>query len=83
MVTIVITSFLAGVIRKPLLCIAILLLCFPASGIIWVGLAAIIGAAIPVPAFLLDGEEAASGELPSDELDEDDYDYDYSYDERR
>ncbi|MBE6473571.1 MAG: chloride channel protein [Coriobacteriaceae bacterium] len=53
MVTVIITAFLAGVVRKPVLTIAILLLCFPLESIIWCGLAAIIGAALPVPSFLL------------------------------
>lgn len=57
MVTIVVASFLAGVVRKPVLTIAVLLLCFPVSGIIWMGLAAVIGASLPVPAFLLVKEE--------------------------
>ncbi|HAM15178.1 MAG TPA: chloride channel protein [Eggerthellaceae bacterium] len=53
MVTVTTTAFLAGVIRKPLLVLAILFLCFPAEGILWMGLAAIIGAALPIPrAFL-------------------------------
>ena len=57
MVTIVIASFVAGVVRKPVLTMAILLLCFPVAGIVWMGLAAIIGASLPVPAFLLTQEE--------------------------
>ena len=53
MVTVTVTVFLAGVLRKPLLTVAILLLCFPAEGIVWLGLAAVAGSVLPVPAFLL------------------------------
>ena len=49
MVTVVTTGFLAGVTRKPLLTLAILALCFPLDGILWGGLAAVIGAALPLP----------------------------------
>ena len=60
MVTVTTTAFLAGVIRKPLLVLAVLFLCFPAEGVLWMGLAAVIGAALPVPRALLNGE--AEGE---------------------
>ena len=53
MVTATATAFLAGVIRKPLMVLAVLFLCFPVEGLIWMGLAAIIGAALPVPKRLL------------------------------
>jgi len=53
MVTVTTTAFLAGVIRKPLLVLAVLFLCFPVQGIFWMGLAAIIGAALPIPSILL------------------------------
>ena len=53
MVTVTTTAYLAGVIRKPLLVLAVLFLCFPAEGVLWMGLAAIIGAALPVPRALL------------------------------
>ncbi len=53
MVTVTSTAFLAGVIRKPLLVLAVLFLCFPATGVIWMGLAAIIGATLPIPHVLL------------------------------
>lgn len=52
MVTVTATAFLAGVIRKPLLVLAVLFLCFPVVGVFWMGLAAIIGAALPVPRIL-------------------------------
>lgn len=53
MVTVTCTAFLAGVVRKPLLTLAVLFLCFPIEGLIWMGLAAVIGAALPIPrAFL-------------------------------
>ncbi len=53
MVTVTTTAFLAGVIRKPLLVLAVLFLCFPVEGVFWMGLAAIIGAALPLPRILL------------------------------
>ena len=53
MVTVTTTAFLAGVIRKPLLVLAVLFLCFPVNGLVWMGLAAIIGASLPIPSFLL------------------------------
>ena len=53
MVTVTATAFLAGVIRKPLLVLAVLFLCFPVAGLFWMGLAAIIGASLPVPRALL------------------------------
>lgn len=57
MVTVTATAFLAGVIRKPLLVLAVLFLCFPVSGLLWMGLAAIIGASLPIPQVLLPLEE--------------------------
>ena len=53
MVTVTTTAFLAGVTRKPLLTLAVLFLCFPVNGILWMGLAAIIGASLPLPAAVL------------------------------
>lgn len=53
MVTVTATAFLAGVVRKPLLTLAILFLCFPAEGLFWMGLAAVIGASLPLPRVLL------------------------------
>ena len=49
MVTVTTTAFLAGVTRKPLLTLAVLFLCFPAQGLLWMGLAAVIGASLPIP----------------------------------
>ena len=57
MVTVVTTGFLAGVTRKPLLTLAILALCFPLDGILWGGLAAVIGAALPLPRVLTANKE--------------------------
>lgn len=42
-------SLVAGVQRKPFVALALLLLCFPASSIVWMGLACLVGAAIPLP----------------------------------
>ena len=49
MVTVTTAAFLGGVTQKPLMTLAILFLCFPAQGLIWMGLAAIIGSALPAP----------------------------------
>lgn len=51
-VTVVTAAFLAGVTRKPLLTLAILVLCFPLDGVLWSGLAVIVGGSLPVPRFL-------------------------------
>ncbi len=51
-VTVTTAAFLGGVLRKPLVVLAILFLCFPADGILWMGLAAVIGATLPLPSSL-------------------------------
>jgi hypothetical protein len=53
MVTVTAAAFLAGVIRRPVLVIAVLFLCFPVESALWMGLAAIVGAILPVPRFLM------------------------------
>lgn len=53
MVTVTTTAFLAGVTQKPLLALGILALCFPMRGILFMGLAALAGAAFPIPAVLV------------------------------
>lgn len=64
MITVVVTAFLAGVLRKPVLAIAVLLLCFPANGIVWMGIAGIVGAYLPIPRFLLQkAEEPAAHDV--------------------
>ena len=60
-VTVTTTAFLAGVTRKPLLTLAILLLCFPLHGVLWSGLAAIVGAVLPLPRQLSEGLEERKG----------------------
>lgn len=57
MVTVVTSAYLAGVTRKPLLSVAILALCFPLTGILWSGLAAVVGGALPVPRAWLQPKE--------------------------
>lgn len=52
MVTVTTSAFLAGVTRKPVLAIGILALCFPLDGILWMGLAALAGALLPIPSAL-------------------------------
>ena len=39
----------AGIQRKPLMALALLLLCFPADSLIWMGLACLAGAYAPIP----------------------------------
>ena len=46
-------ALVAGVQRKPLIAVGLLLMCFPASGIVWMGIACVLGASLPVPAALL------------------------------
>ena len=58
MVTVTTTAFLAGVTRKPLLALGILALCFPLDGILWMGAAAILGSALPLPTLLAPDEAA-------------------------
>lgn len=53
MVTVTTTAFLAGVTKKPLLALGILAPCFPMRGILYMGLAALAGAAFPIPATLV------------------------------
>ncbi|MDO4806733.1 MAG: chloride channel protein [Coriobacteriales bacterium] len=53
LVTVTTAAFLAGVVRKPLIVLAILFLCFPADGIVWMGLATLIGATLPLPRALI------------------------------
>ena len=57
MVTVTASAYLAGVTRKPLLSVAILALCFPFTGIMWSGLAAVVGGTLPVPHTWLDSKE--------------------------
>lgn len=67
MVTVTATAYLAGVVRKPLLTLAVLFLCFPVEGLLWMGIAAIVGAALPVPRVLrvgyVAGNRARVGDL--------------------
>ncbi len=52
LVTITTSGFLAGATRKPLMSVAILVLCFPLTGILWSALAALIVGALPLPRIL-------------------------------
>lgn len=60
--TAVTTAFLAGVTRQPLLTLALLLLCFPIDGILWSGIAALIGAGLPLPAAIAPSQRGKGGE---------------------
>lgn len=57
MVTVTTAAYLAGVLRKPFVVLALLLLCFPLNGLLWMGVAAVIGATIPLPHALLAADE--------------------------
>lgn len=52
-VAITTAALVAGIQRKPMVAIALLLMCFPAKSLIWMGLACIIGAALPIPRIFL------------------------------
>lgn len=52
-VTVCVTSLVAGIMRKPFAAIALLILCFPLDGVLWMGLAAVLGAALPMPKAVL------------------------------
>ena len=49
-------AFLAGVLRAPVITVAILILVFPLPSVPWVGVAAVLGAALPLPAALVGKE---------------------------
>lgn len=59
-VTCVTTSLISAITRRPLLALGLLLLCFPAQGILWSGIAAFIGACIPIPAAILASDKHAA-----------------------
>lgn len=48
-VSVTTAATLSAIQRRPLLVLALLLLCFPLSNIIWLGIACIIGCALPIP----------------------------------
>ena len=48
-VAITTATLLGGVQRKPLAALALLLLCFPVESVVWMGIACVLGAALPVP----------------------------------
>lgn len=50
-------TLVAGVQRKPLVALALLLLCFPVDNLIWMGTACLVGSALPMPAKLLNAQE--------------------------
>lgn len=48
-VSVACATLVAGVQRNPWVALALLLLCFPARNIVWLGLACLVGAHLPVP----------------------------------
>ena len=51
-VTVVTSAYLGGMLRRPLLVLALLILCFPLRSIVWMGLACVIGSVLPLPSAL-------------------------------
>ena len=49
MVIIACATFMGGIMRKPVVAAAMLLLCFPLTGMVWGVLAAVIGSKLPLP----------------------------------
>lgn len=52
-VAITTATLMSGVQRKPLIALALLLLCFPVSSLPWMGAACLLGAAAPMPAAIV------------------------------
>lgn len=65
-VTVVTTALVACMTRKPLLTLALLILCFPIDGILASGVAALVGSALPVPRSLVDAPRADGGGAADD-----------------
>lgn len=65
-VTVVTTALVACMTRKPLLTLALLILCFPIDGILASGVAALVGSALPVPRSLVDTPRADGGGAADD-----------------
>lgn len=61
-VTILTASLTGTVMRKPLLVVLVLLICFPVDSILFLFIAVIIGCTIPVPKFLRDKKELTKEE---------------------
>lgn len=63
-VTVVTSALMAAILRKPLMTLALLILCFPLNSLLWMGFAVLIAATLPLPRFLRDKEPdpAACGE---------------------
>ncbi len=57
MVTITATAFLGGVTRKPLITVALMFLVFPVESVVWMGLAAVVGTALPIPRVILESKK--------------------------
>ncbi len=60
-VTVIATSLMAAVMRKPLVALLLLVMCFPVDGILFSGIAAVIGAGLPLPKFLMAHHNAPEG----------------------
>lgn len=49
---VVTAAMMGSTMEKPLIALALLAMCFPMQGIVWLGVAAIVGSAVPVPKVL-------------------------------
>ncbi len=54
-VAVVCAAFLSAVMRRPVLVVCLLFLCFPVHGVLWLVLAAFVGSVLPLPKKLLAG----------------------------
>ena len=59
MVIVACSAFMGGVTRKPVVAAALLLLCFPLTGMAWGVAAAFVGAKLPLPPFAHPTEKPA------------------------
>ena len=64
-ITVLATSMSAAVLRKPIIAIAVLLLCFPVADIIFMVIAALIGGAVPLPKILSPAHNTLKSEKTS------------------
>ena len=62
------TSLVAAAMRKPLMAVALVMLCFPFDKILWFGLAALIASSLPVPSILQSAEDTCEGTVPNTAL---------------
>ena len=59
-------TLMAAIQRKPFVAMALLLLCFPLEVVVWMGIACLIGAALPIPRVLLSADDARTDDAHVD-----------------